>query len=141
MIFDQLTIHTDGGARGNPGPAGIGVTIYHNQTLIHEFGKVIGETTNNVAEYTAVIEALMWIQQHQIAGTSTRIDFFCDSLLIVNQLKGLYKIKDNKLKGLVIAVHMLEKKIGGTTTYTAIPRALNKRADTLVNQALDGMFN
>ena len=137
MIFDELTIHTDGGARGNPGPAAIGVTIYHQDTLVHEFGKVIGETTNNVAEYTAVIEALQWIHTQQITNQGTQIRFFCDSLLIVNQLKGVFKIKDGKLKDLAIAVHMLEKRVGGMTTYTAIRRELNKQADALVNKALD----
>jgi ribonuclease HI len=134
----QLTIHTDGGARGNPGPAGIGVVIEAEEQLIHEFGKTIGETTNNIAEYTAVVEALTWLKENKEKVTEyTSLSFFLDSTLVVNQLNGLFKIKEAHLKELVMKVHILEQEVGKQVNYTAVRREFNKRADMLVNQALD----
>jgi len=128
-------IHTDGGARGNPGPAAIGVVIQKNDQVITEFGKTIGESTNNVAEYTAVIEALKFIHQQKIEKPV--IQFFLDSLLVVNQLNGIFKIKDSKLRELAFSVRQREQEIGGVITYTAVRREQNSRADFFVNQALD----
>jgi ribonuclease HI len=134
----QLTIHTDGGARGNPGPAGIGVVMETEERLVHEFGKTIGETTNNTAEYTAVIEALLWIKDHkEEVGEFDTLTFFLDSTLVVNQLNGVFKIKEGHLRELVMKVHMLEQEVGKKVTYAAVRREFNKRADFLVNQALD----
>jgi len=132
-----LIIHTDGGARGNPGPAAIGVVIEHDGKKITEFGKTIGETTNNVAEYTAVIEALGWIKSHCQKETN-QIHFYLDSTLVVNQLNGLFKVKDARLRDLLSKARIVEQEIGGVIMYFAIPREQNKRADMLVNYALDG---
>ena len=100
----QLIIHTDGGARGNPGPAAVGVVIEtaDGKTLA-EFGKKIGETTNNVAEYTAVIEALKKIKNLGLKMNNEElvINFFLDSTLVVNQLMGLFKVKDSHLRELL----------------------------------------
>jgi ribonuclease HI len=129
-------VHTDGGSRGNPGQAAIGVVIYDDtKKIIQEFGKTIGETTNNVAEYTAVIEALAALKK--ITGESPHIDFYLDSTLVVNQLNGVFKIKDARLRALVTTVHIEEQEVGGVVTYTYVPREKNKRADLMVNQALD----
>ena len=161
----KLIIHTDGGARGNPGPAGIGVVIEQDGKIIHEFGKTIGETTNNVAEYTAVIEALQYIisegvtwaeglpRRGPLVGVLGRkptagprgeeyirkeIHFLLDSKLVVEQLNGNYKIKDAKLRELSLKIRMLEQELsGGVITYAHVPREKNKEADRLVNQALD----
>ncbi len=97
------------------------------------FGKTIGEATNNIAEYTAVIEALMWLTQHP----ADYIQFFLDSTLVVNQLNGLFKVKEPHLRELLMKVRTLEQEVGGTITYTAVRRELNRRADFLVNDALD----
>ena len=130
-------IHTDGGARGNPGPAAIGVVIEKNGKLIRQFGKRIGESTNNVAEYTAVSEALQYLKySHDISHVS-RVTFFLDSLLVVNQLIGRFKVKDTKLRTLLFEIRSLEQEVGGVITYSAITREQNKEADLLVNQALD----
>lgn len=132
----KLTIHTDGGARGNPGPAAIGVVIEEDTIVLAAFGKKIGETTNNVAEYTAVIEALKWViynKQEAISG----IDFFLDSTLVVNQINGLFKVKEPHLRELLIRVHMLEKEVGGTIRYSVVRREFNTHADLMVNEALD----
>lgn len=140
----KLIIHTDGGARGNPGPAAVGVVIEtDNRKLIAEFGKRIGETTNNVAEYTAVREALAYLKS-QIPNPNDQtkeknvIQFFLDSNLVVQQLNGIFKVKDPNLRKLFFDVRMYEHEIGGVVSYTYVPREKNRRADFLVNQALDG---
>ncbi len=131
-----LTVHTDGGARGNPGPAAIGVLIEKDGTRLAGFGKKIGETTNNVAEYTAVVEALKYIKL-QIPGVS-KIQFFLDSTLVVNQLMGKFKVKESHLRELLFAVRQQEQEVGAASIiYTAIPREQNTTADFFVNQALD----
>lgn len=132
----KLTIHTDGGARGNPGPAAIGVVI----DGVASFGKKIGETTNNVAEYTAIIEAFRYLrdeQQTMLGDKDKYIQFYLDSLLVVNQLKGIYKVKDMRLRELLMAIRMLEQEIGGIIVYTHVPREENREADKMVNEALD----
>lgn len=147
----RIIIHTDGGARGNPGPAGVGVVIEDaSGKVITQIGKTIGNTTNNVAEYTAVIEALGYIEsQIQATGNQDsiiressleRIEFFLDSTLVVNQLNGLYKVKLPHLRELLLKVRMLEQSVGGKITYQYIPREENSTADALVNKALDGLI-
>lgn len=142
----KYIVHTDGGARGNPGPAAIGVVIEEvdpstssgraNKTReVARFGKRIGEATNNVAEYTAIIQALTAMKQ--TVGKSGDIEFYLDSTLVVNQLNGLFKIKDATLRSLVTDIRILEQEVGGSVHYTAVPRQQNRRADFLVNQALD----
>ena len=131
----KLIIHTDGGARGNPGPAAVGVVIQTETKIIAEFGKTIGETTNNVAEYTGIIEALEFIKSN--LGSKHEIQFYLDSTLVVNQLNGLFKIKDARLRELVMTIRFLEEEIGGKIMYSSIPREQNRRADLLVNQAFD----
>jgi ribonuclease HI len=134
----KFIVHTDGGARGNPGPAAIGVVVEKivdgRSSIVDEFGKTIGEATNNVAEYTAVAEALKAIKQ-KVVG-SPEIHFYLDSTLVVNQLNGLFKIKDPTLRSLVTEIRILEQEVGGVVHYTAVPRQQNWRADFLVNQAL-----
>jgi len=136
MRADRFVIHTDGGARGNPGPAAIGVVIHKNGKLFHHFGKTIGETTNNVAEYAAVIEAFRYLKSQNISQSSHFL-FVLDSILVVNQLNGLYKMKDAKLRELCFQVRQWEQEVGGESTYTSVPREQNREADFLVNQFLD----
>jgi len=133
----NLFVFTDGGARGNPGPAAIGFIVKNNQgNILFKKGKCIGRATNNVAEYTAVIEALKWIKKN-FQFSIFNFQFFLDSKLVVNQLNGFYKIKDAKLKLLIIKVRGLEKEIGKRINYQFIPRQKNYEADLLVNQSLD----
>lgn len=130
----KLIVHTDGGARGNPGRAAVGVVIEdENRKKIFEVGKRIGETTNNVAEYFAVVEALEKIRDIDASD----VHFYLDSILVVNQLNGLFKIKDAKLRDLYVKIKILEQEVGGDITYTSVPREQNRRADFLVNHALD----
>ncbi len=136
-MAEQLVIFTDGGARGNPGPAATGFVIKDSTgKIIHRQGKYIGRTTNNVAEYQAVIEALGWLAAHPRLPI-TKLQFFLDSKLVVNQLNGLFKVKEIKMRNLVVKVRQLEREIGGNVSYQAIPREKNSLADSLVNQTLD----
>lgn len=133
---DIYHIHTDGGARGNPGPAAVGVVIHKNGKLFHQFGKAIGETTNNVAEYRGVIEALKYMQTI-LKNNKHALLFVLDSVLIVNQLNGVFKIKESHLRELSFQIKLLEQEIGGVIRYTTVPREQNRQADILVNYALD----
>jgi len=132
----KIKIFTDGGARGNPGPAAIGVVILSDESekIIEKFARLLGETTNNVAEYSAVIEALKWVVNNFPPGLE--INFFSDSKLMVSQLNGLYKIKNQNLRLLILKVKELEMKTGAKIFYHHIPREENKLADSLVNSCL-----
>lgn len=135
-----IEIHTDGGSRGNPGPAGIGVTANVEGEEIFTVSKAIGETTNNVAEYTAVIEALNYIEANKI--NSEKIRFILDSELIVRQITGQYKVKLPHLQELKSQIvkkieKLREKKFINQITFKHVKRHENKRADELVNLALD----
>ena len=128
-----LVINTDGGARGNPGPAGIGLVIKDESgELVYSHGAYIGETTNNVAEYSALIKALE--ESVNLGGTSLRIQM--DSELIVKQMQGVYKIKEPTLQELAAKVITLLKKFDHYT-FVHVRREFNKEADAMVNQALD----
>jgi ribonuclease HI len=131
-----LSIYTDGGARGNPGPAAIGVVI-KNQSgkTIHQFGRLIGQATNNLAEYQAALAALEWLVANQ--PSAKQINFYLDSTLVVNQLNGLWKVKDTALRQKVIQIRQLESTLNLPIKYTVIPRQKNFQADSLLNQALD----
>ncbi len=132
---ESLTIFTDGGARGNPGPAAIGVVIYEGEKKVAEAGQFIGEKqTNNWAEYEAVIFALGKL--FELERRDSDIDFKLDSLLVVEQLKGNWKIKEPALKLQAEKVRSLLKEFG-RVTFSHIPREQNKEADALVNDALD----
>lgn len=130
-------IHTDGGSRGNPGPAAIGIYITDDVGKeIIKFGKTIGEGTNNQAEYLAVVEALKWVKEN-IEEEKPDLEFYLDSLLVVNQLKGLFKVKNAILRDFTVQIKKMEKDIGGKISFQSIGRNKNKMADYLVNQALD----
>lgn len=131
----KLVIFTDGASRGNPGRASYGFTISDEKGhIIYEEGKYIGITTNNVAEYTAVLEALKYLKKKN--PKKLQIELFADSRLVVEQLSGRFKIKNPNLKILFDQIKILEIEIGDVF-YKHIPRAQNFRADKLANQALD----
>lgn len=133
--IDKLRIHTDGGARGNPGPAAIGVVIKKDGKTIAQLSEKVGETTNNVAEYKAVLAAFAYLEKNQLRAQ--KIEVYLDSRLVAEQLNGNFKIKKPHLQVLFIQVKILEKKIGESTKYFTIPRSQNIEADQLVNRALD----
>jgi ribonuclease HI len=133
MSERKINLYTDGGARGNPGPAAAGVVIKTDTgDLIESFGKFLGETTNNQAEYRALIFGL---ERAKEIGAAV-VAVFMDSELVVNQLRGEFKVKDKDLAPLFVKVWNLSlsfKKI----TYQHIRRAENKLADAEVNKVLD----
>ena len=139
--MNTLNIFTDGGARGNPGPAAVGVVIKDERgKILKSISRRIGEATNNVTEYSAVIAALEWLRGNKQRCKDAKmqiIQFFLDSTLVVNQLNGLFKVRDSHLRELLLKVRMLEQEAGGKIFYKAIPREKNMEADFLVNQALD----
>lgn len=136
----ELKIYTDGGSRGNPGPAAYGLVIYDNAgKVLYEEGKKIGITTNNVAEYSAILAALKWVEQQPFFNEDkiSNINFFMDSKLAREQLSGHWKIKNENLRGLYFGIKELEEKFGIPISYTHVRREYNKEADRMVNLALD----
>ncbi|MCK5061888.1 ribonuclease HI family protein [Candidatus Parcubacteria bacterium] len=131
--MQKLIIYTDGGARGNPGPSGIGAVILDDKkNLIAEISEYIGEATNNQAEYRAVVAA---IKKAKELG-AMEIQFYLDSQLVVEQLNGNYKVKNKGLQPLFVSVYndsLSFKKVA----YSHIPREQNKEADKLANMAMD----
>lgn len=134
-----LNIFTDGGARGNPGEGAIGVYMEdENKKQIAGFGKKIGISTNNTAEYRAVLAAYSWVfENRQNIADNAKISFFLDSRLVCFQLKGLFKIKNKNLQELFFSIKEKERSVGIPVTYHNVPREQNKKADGFVNQALD----
>ena len=126
-------LRTDGGARGNPGPAGIGVVLEApGGEVVAELAKGIGHATNNVAEYQALLEGLALAAQRGARS----VDVFSDSLLMVEQMKGRYKVKHPGLKPLFDRARELVRTFD-KVTFHAVRRELNKAADALANQAMD----
>ncbi len=134
-----LHVFTDGGSRGNPGESAIGVVIEDkNKDIVYQVGKRIGYATNNVAEYSAVISALQWLHT-QIHGITKNTKIICslDSLLACSQINGIYKVKNPFLQELLFKIRELESTLPVSIEYRHIARELNKKADRLVNMALD----
>lgn len=138
--IDLLVINTDGGARGNPGPAAIGAYAQAKGKKIFSVSEKIGETTNNVAEYTAVIRSLEKVKELEIQ--TKKIKFILDSELIVKQITGKYKVKQPHLKVLRQQIVDLVYSLRANNqidlmAFSNVPREQNKIADSLVNKALD----
>lgn len=127
----KVILHTDGGARGNPGPAGIGVVLEIGDNK-KQFKKYIGEATNNQAEYEALILGLT----EAIKIGAEEIDCYLDSELVVKQLNNEYKVKNEGLAPLFIKVYNLRHKFK-KIKFIHIFREDNKEADKLVNEAID----
>lgn len=129
----KATLFTDAGARGNPGPAGIGVILKdQTDTVIGEIAAAIGVTTNNVAEYKALVAGLELAHEKGV----TDIEVYMDSKLVVFQVKGEWKIKNNSLRPLAVrARHLLDRFENWTLSHVA--REENADADKLANQGMD----
>ena len=132
----KINVFTDGASRGNPGLASIGIVIRDesgNEIKTHK--EFIGETTNNFAEYTALVKSLKLLKD--LNGSYDEINFFCDSELVVKQIKGIYKIKHKDLIKLSLEFWKEIKSLNKKFSIKHVPRAENKRADELANEALD----
>lgn len=125
-------LFTDGGARGNPGPAAIGAVLYKNDKVVGKVSQYIGETTNNQAEYQAIMEGLNLALSKNI----DELECFLDSELVVKQLNQEYKVKDKELAKIFVKVWNLSLKFK-KISFSHIRREFNKEADKLVNEALD----
>jgi ribonuclease HI len=134
----SIIIYTDGGARGNPGPAGAGAVILNEkEEVLKEVSDYLGETTNNVAEYEALIRVL--VAAKEMFGdklTDMTVNIKMDSELIVRQMQGRYKIKAPGLKPRFAEVKELLRSMPHHS-FTHVPREDNKLADALVNKAID----
>ncbi|PIW36328.1 MAG: hypothetical protein COW24_05990 [Candidatus Kerfeldbacteria bacterium CG15_BIG_FIL_POST_REV_8_21_14_020_45_12] len=129
----KFSTYTDGGARGNPGPAGIGGVVYDEQgQVVAEVSEYIGETTNNQAEYRALLATLL--KAHELGAKE--VDCYADSLLVVNQMNGKWRVKHAEIQPLVIQAHNLRTQIG-RVRFHHVPREQNTAADALVNKAID----
>ncbi|MFA6981523.1 MAG: ribonuclease HI family protein [Patescibacteria group bacterium] len=133
----KYALFTDGGARGNPGPAAAGVVLKDAKgNIVTELGMYLGTCTNNEAEYRALVYGLETAKRHGVSDISC----FLDSELVVRQLNGQYKVKDANLRGFYTKV----KELGlgfSSISYTHIFRSKNREADTVVNQVLDAENN
>jgi len=136
----QLTIFCDGASRGNPGPAASAFCVYENKSLLHEEGRVWGITTNNVAEYKAVVMAYEWLLSFLANNRVSKIEFIFDSELVTKQLNGEYKIKSPLLRPLVLYIKQMENNIDASIIYSHVKREHNTRADQLANEALDNQM-
>lgn len=128
----RATLHTDGGARGNPGPAGIGYVLVLDGGELLEEGAYIGEATNNQAEYTALLRGMERAYTEKV----DHLVCYLDSELLVRQLTGRYRVKDAKLKPLFVQAQELRRRFV-SVEFHHIVREKNKHADRLVNAALD----
>jgi ribonuclease HI len=122
----------DGGARGNPGPAGYGVRIQQDDGTIVELKESLGIATNNVAEYNGLLAALRWGVEHGLKSLNVR----SDSELLVKQMKGVYRVRSAGLQPLYDEARALARAIG-RVTFEHVRREFNKDADRLANEAMD----
>ncbi len=132
--MSEVIIHTDGGARGNPGPAAIGVVIERKDEPTHKIQAYIGNTTNNQAEYQAIRRALETVAA---LPEVTSVRCYLDSELVVRQLNGQYKVKEPSLKPHHQAILEKADELGCPVSFEHVLRAKNAEADALVNAALD----
>lgn len=133
LFDDTIVVHTDGGSRGNPGPAAIGVVVAGK-----EYGEYLGVRTNNQAEYEALIFALKKVKQlvGKKKAKEAKVEARMDSELVVKQLNGGYKIEEESLQSLFVKVWNLRLDFGNIV-FRHVPREENRRADRIVNKVLD----
>ncbi len=129
----NVTIYTDGGSRGNPGPAATGVVIQDSRgKVLAEYGEYLGEQTNNFAEYSAIISAL--VRAKKLGATSA--DCYLDSKLVVEQMNQNWKVKEPSIQKLFVKAYNAATALG-KVTFSHIRREKNTHADSWVNKTLD----
>ena len=129
----MIVAYTDGGSRGNPGPAGYGVRLEDaHGALVAELSGALGVATNNVAEYHGLLAALEWARDHRVTNLRVR----SDSELLVKQMNGLYRVKHPGLQPLHRQARLLAHELG-RVTFEHVRREQNAEADRLANEAMD----
>ncbi len=137
----NVIIYCDGASRGNPGPASTAFCAYEGEKLLYENAEYVGITTNNIAEYKAVVMAYDWLISFSHDHKISKVDFYFDSELVTKQLKGEYKVKSNLLIPLVLKIKKLEREQPFPIFYHHVRRAQNTRTDELANKVLDDLMN
>ena len=132
MTYDKIKIHTDGGARGNPGPAAAAAVLYEDDQVIDKAALYMGDATNNQAEYTAI---LIGLEKAKEIGAKN-VEMFMDTELAVKQLNGEYKVKNAELAKLFVKVWNLTHEFE-SVTFAHVRREQNKDPDALVNETID----
>lgn len=133
-----IKVFTDGASRGNPGESGIGIIIYDESgSILAKWNEYIGVTTNNQAEYKALLKSIDLISKLDGNAPGEMVEFHADSELMVKQIKGMYKVKDKGLIQLHKEFNRKIKELGIKYKITHIDRSLNKDADKLANWAID----
>ncbi|MBZ0201638.1 MAG: ribonuclease HI family protein [Ignavibacteria bacterium] len=134
----RLKVFTDGASRGNPGESGIGIIIYDDTgKIIKKWNEYTGKTTNNQAEYSALLKSIQLIEELNQAMEIEFIEFNADSELMIKQLKKQYKVKDAGLKQLYNSAIMQLSSLKIPHAFKHVERSLNKEADKLANQGID----
>jgi len=136
--MSKLTINTDGGSRGNPG---IGASAFvvsdEDKKVVFEKGEFLEQTTNNKAEYRGVQMAMEWLSTEGKKLSISSVEFFIDSELVVKQLNGIYKVKDQNLAKYVSVIQKIKRELNFKVSFTHVRREKNKVADLLVNSTMD----
>lgn len=140
--MSKLYLNTDGGSRGNPGPAAIGVVFFdESENVIHTAKEFIGTATNNQAEYRAIIKAFDILNKSKwlLSNNHAEAEIICrlDSQLVVEQICGRYKVKNQEISILLSKLNELKAGMKMKIIFSYVPREQNKLADKLVNEALD----
>lgn len=134
----EISVYTDGGSRGNPGPAGYGLVIYdQHQQIIHQNQQYLGIKTNNEAEYSGLLAALTWVVANQDKLNIQKVIFHSDSELLVRQLTGQYKVKSVNIKPLFAQAQVLLSQLQVPVSFHHLYRESNTLADSLANAAMD----
>ncbi len=129
----ELVAYVDGGSRGNPGPSGLGVVIQDTRgRTLKTFSEYLGETTNNVAEYRALVAAL----EYAVSERAERLKVYCDSELVALQMRGRYRVQSAHLRPLYLRARELADRLPQFSIVT-LPREQNRQADRLANEAMD----
>jgi ribonuclease HI len=137
---NNLKIYTDGGSRGNPGPAGIGVYVINQQReVVYSESKYISRATNNESEYKAFLASLEWLETYVKSTPIDRVEWFLDSKLVVEQVKRNWKVKEPRLLEFAKQAWSILSPLNCEFEISHVKRELNKEADALVNEALDAI--
>lgn len=133
----RLTIHTDGGSLNNPGPAACAYIISRDDgSVVEKKSFFLGVQTNNVAEYTGVKNALLALLPLKEKFKLSSLSFISDSLLLVSQLNGLYKVKNEMIRSFIFEIRTLEQRLNVPISYKHVLREYNQEADALVKECL-----